>query len=278
MPVIKCSNGKYRIGNGSCIYDTEEKAQKAWAAIRVAMADSYNDYPQAARVNAQRAINIRDQYGSSCGTPVGWARANQLANGENITRETIARMSAFERHRQNSKGDPKKDCGALMWLAWGGDEGIAWAQRKLEQIDNEKFAEVGERGGIKSSPKAPKSDTPNKNPQGEGSAKGDASGKRGAKVSEEQEKTLQNKVNDFNEKESNTKYGKATLGALKSVFQRGLGAYNTSHSPKVRSAEQWAFARVNAFLYLLKNGRPDNPKYTSDYDLLPKDHPKFQNS
>jgi hypothetical protein len=22
-----------------------------------------------------------------------------------------------------------------MWLAWGGDEGIEWAQRKLEQID-----------------------------------------------------------------------------------------------------------------------------------------------
>jgi hypothetical protein len=138
MPVIKCSNGKYRIGNGSCVYQTEEKAQEAWAAIRVAMADSYNDYPQAARVNAQRAINIRDQYKTKCGTPVGWARANQLAKGDNITRDTIARMSSFERHRDNSKGDPKKDCGALMWLAWGGDEGVTWAKRKLDQIDNEK--------------------------------------------------------------------------------------------------------------------------------------------
>ncbi len=36
MPVIKCSNGKYRIGTGACIYQTEEKAQKAWAAIRAA--------------------------------------------------------------------------------------------------------------------------------------------------------------------------------------------------------------------------------------------------
>lgn len=135
MPVIKCGNSKYRIGNGSCIYETEEAAQRAWAAIRVAMADSYDDYPQAARVNAQRAINIRDQYGLGCGTPVGWARANQLANGEKITRETIARMSSFERHMQNSNGDPKKECGPLMWLAWGGDEGIAWAKRKLEEID-----------------------------------------------------------------------------------------------------------------------------------------------
>ena len=140
-------------------------------------------------------------------------------------------------------------------------------------LSKEKLAEVGPRGGIKESDKAPKSDTPNKNPKGEGSAKGDASGKS-AKVTEEQEKTLQNKVDEFNEKESNTKNGRATLGQLKSVFQRGLGAFNTSHSPVVKSAEQWAYARVNAYLYLLKNGRPENPKYNTDYDLLPNDHPK----
>ena len=33
MPVIKCSNGKYRIGNGGCVYDTEEKAINVWKAI-----------------------------------------------------------------------------------------------------------------------------------------------------------------------------------------------------------------------------------------------------
>ena len=140
----------------------------------------------------------------------------------------------------------------------------------------DEFAEIGPRGGIKESKKAPKSDTPNKDPQGEGTAKGKASGKRGAVVTSEQEKTLQKKVDDFNEKDSNTKNGRATLGSLKSVFQRGLGAYNTSHSPQVKSSEQWAYARVNAFLYLLKNGRPENPKYDTDFDLLPKDHPKAQ--
>lgn len=274
MPVIKCSNGKYRIGSGACIFDTEEKAQSVWAAIRVSMVDSYNDYPEAAKANARRALNIKKENDRGCGTLVGWTRANQIAKGENISRETIARMSSFERHRENSKGDPKNDCGALMWLAWGGDEGVSWAQRKLAEIDKQKFAEVGERGGIKASPKAPKSDTKNPDPKGEGSAKGDASGKRGAEVTAEQEKTLQDKAKEFNEKESNTKYGKANLGALKSVFQRGLGAYNTSRSPLVRSASQWAFARVNAFLYLIKNGRPQNPKYTTDYDLLPKGHPK----
>ena len=143
-------------------------------------------------------------------------------------------------------------------------------------VETVKFAEVGERGGIKSSPKAPKSDTPNPNPKGEGTAKGDASGKRGAEVSAKDEETLKNKASEFNDKESNTKYGKANVGALKSVFQRGLGAYNTSRSPKVQSPSQWAFARVNAFLYLLKNGRPQNDAYTTDYDLLPKGHPKAE--
>lgn len=33
MPVIKCSNGKYRIGSGDCIYDTEKKATEVWQAI-----------------------------------------------------------------------------------------------------------------------------------------------------------------------------------------------------------------------------------------------------
>jgi hypothetical protein len=33
MPVLKCSNGKWRIGNGACIYETEEKAIEVWQAI-----------------------------------------------------------------------------------------------------------------------------------------------------------------------------------------------------------------------------------------------------
>jgi hypothetical protein len=33
MPIFKCSNGKYRIGIGSCIYDTQDKAAEVWAAI-----------------------------------------------------------------------------------------------------------------------------------------------------------------------------------------------------------------------------------------------------
>lgn len=101
---------------------------------------SYNDYPKAASENAKIALRWAEENGwGSCGTPVGKARANQLANGENISEETISRMAAFERHRQNSDKELGDGCGRLMWLAWGGDEGIEWAQRKLRQIRGEDF-------------------------------------------------------------------------------------------------------------------------------------------
>ena len=136
------------------------------------------------------------------------------------------------------------------------------------------LAEVGPKGGIRKSPKAPESDTPNKNPKGKGTAKGDASGKRGAKVSAKDRASLQKKADDFNKRyKEKLGYG-ITVGMLASVFQRGLGAFNTSHSPNVKSPSQWAHARVNAFMYLVRNGRPQNSKYTTDYDLLPSKHPK----
>ncbi|NBO21868.1 hypothetical protein EBU94_00795 [bacterium] len=97
--------------------------------------ESYNDYPEAAKRNAQIALDWAEKNGwGSCGTPVGKQRANQLAKGEGISEDTISRMAAFERHRQNSQKELGDGCGRLMWQAWGGDEGIEWAKRKLEQI------------------------------------------------------------------------------------------------------------------------------------------------
>jgi hypothetical protein len=32
MPVIKCPNGKYKIGSGKCIYSTKSAADKAYKA------------------------------------------------------------------------------------------------------------------------------------------------------------------------------------------------------------------------------------------------------
>ncbi len=100
--------------------------------------ESYTDYPKAASENAKTALNYAEKNGwGTCGTAVGKQRANQLAKGEPISEETISRMAAFERHRQNSDKKLGDGCGRLMLLAWGGDEGIEWAQRKLKQIRNE---------------------------------------------------------------------------------------------------------------------------------------------
>jgi len=99
--------------------------------------ETYNDYPKEATENAKIALRYAEENGwGDCGTPVGKARANQLANGENISEDTISRMASFERHRQSSQKELGDGCGRLMWLAWGGDAGVEWAQRKLEQIRN----------------------------------------------------------------------------------------------------------------------------------------------
>ena len=95
--------------------------------------ESFTDYPEAAKENAKRALAYAEENGwGDCGTPIGKARANQLANGEAISIETVARMASFERHRQNSKTPYGEGCGKLMWDAWGGDDGVAWAQKTLE--------------------------------------------------------------------------------------------------------------------------------------------------
>jgi hypothetical protein len=157
-------------------------------------------------------------------------------------------------------------------LLWGGKAGLAWSRSKLKELGEIELAEYDDKGRIKPSTKAPKSDTPNPNPKrgSNRNPEGAAGKSRGVTVPDRVLKSLLKKADDFNEQyKSKLGYG-TTVGQLKSVYQRGVGAFQTSHSPEVKSAEQWGQARVNAYMYLLKNGRPQNAKYTTDYDLLPR--------
>ena len=143
MPVELCSNGKYRIGDGECIYTTRQDADSAYRGYlaeegKEEKAQTYNDYPEAATNNARRAIKYKEENGIDCGTQVGWTRARQLANRESLSRDTIARMASFKRHQQYKDVPYDEGCGGIMWDAWGGDAGINWAIRKLDQIDNKK--------------------------------------------------------------------------------------------------------------------------------------------
>ena len=96
---------------------------------------SYSDYPQSATNNAKRALSWVEKNGwGSCGTPVGKQRANQLANREPLTRDTISRMASFKRHQQHKDVPYSEGCGGLMWDAWGGTAGVNWASRKLDEL------------------------------------------------------------------------------------------------------------------------------------------------
>jgi len=109
--------------------------------------ESYDDYPEAAKENAQMALDAREETGNprDCGTNTGWMRANQLASGESLSRDTVERMAQFNRHRQNSDmsdEEGESDCGWMMWKAWGGDEGVDWAIRKSESFEENSSEEL----------------------------------------------------------------------------------------------------------------------------------------
>lgn len=100
--------------------------------------ESYRDYPKAASENAKTALRWADENGwGSCGEATGKRRASQLANREPISLDTVKRMAAFVRHKQNSKRPLGKGCGRLMWLAWGGDAGINWARRIVDSLKDD---------------------------------------------------------------------------------------------------------------------------------------------
>ena len=116
-------------------------------------AESYTDYPESAKNNAQRALDWVEKNGwGSCGESTGKIRANQIANGEPISRETIARISGFKRHQQNKDVPYSEGCGGLMWDAWGGTSMIEWASNKLKKIDKQTFVIQDEDQQIISGP------------------------------------------------------------------------------------------------------------------------------
>ena len=197
---------------------------------------------------AQKGLDWRKEFGRG-GTAVGVARARQLVNRQELSAETVRRMhSYFSRHEVDKEAEgfsPGEDgypsAGRIAWALWGGDVGQSWARNKDSQLD--KIDEEATR----------------------------------AIEDEFPEKTitaLENKVEEHNEEHGSAKSKRVTLGMLAKVYKRGIGAYNTnpqSVRPSVTSEEQWAMARVNSFLFAVRNGKYRSGKH--DTDLLPDGHP-----
>jgi len=203
-----------------------------------------------------------------------------LARGE-ITEDKIVRSNAWaQRHAVDLQAPKNSDAdnedfpgaGAVAHYLWGinplnPQPARDFYERNAEHIKSEHM--TAERA-----PAPPKDQIVGSDKNPKGSAKAPA-GSATIELTEAIETGLKNKVTEHNEKldGSDPNWKRATVGQLRSVFRRGAGAYSTSHRPGV-TRDQWAYARVNAFLYLLRNGRPQNPKYITDNDLLPKDHPR----
>jgi hypothetical protein len=136
---------------------------------------------------------------------------------------------------------------------------------KIEKPKTEPHLSIQATAGSKPAPKKDQIKGSKKN------APGSADTGKSVKFTDSIITALEKKVKDHNEKAPNGR--KVTLAKLKAVYRRGAGAFSTSHRPD-QTRNSWAMARVNAFLKLVRSGRPTNPKYVTDNDLLPKMHPR----
>jgi len=199
---------------------------------------------------AKKGIEWRKEFNRG-GTRIGATRASQIVAKERLSPSTVKRMfSFFSRHESDKEAQgfrPGEDGypsnGRIAWALWGGDAGFSWSRKVAGQIDRErdKFYEdeIEEK-----------------------------------QVTAAVKKGLQNKVDKHNEKHGDKKGKRVTLRMLSAVFKRGIGAYRTnpgSVRPSVTSEEQWAYARVNAFLFAVRTGKFRGGKF--DLDLLPSGHP-----
>lgn len=112
-------------------YSPTKAAQKS-----VQFSESFSP-PKSARENAKRGLELRKKWNRG-GTEVGVARARDLSSGRRVSRETVGRMAAFDRHRGNHRpGKKERDggptAGTIAWLLWGGDAGVDWAIRVIDK-------------------------------------------------------------------------------------------------------------------------------------------------
>ena len=194
---------------------------------------------------ARKGLDWRKEHGRG-GTRVGLERANQIVNDENLSDETIKRMfSFFSRHevdkqaegfRQGEKGYPSN--GRIAWALWGGDAGFSWSRKLVNQMKKEDGRDIEDL------------------------------------ETRDTEDTLRKKAREHNEDVGDNPAKRTSYSTLQKVYNRGIGAYNTNPSsvrPNVTSKEQWAMARVNSFLRVLRTGKYKSGKH--DTDLLPEGHP-----
>ena len=122
---------------------TEDEALVVLSKIRT-MFESYSDYSEAIRNNAKRGIELNEKVGNKCATQVGKIRAQQIANGEKLSVETIKRMYSFLSRAETYYDESDTEaCGTISYLLWGGKAALGYSRNKLKELGILEEAEVG---------------------------------------------------------------------------------------------------------------------------------------
>ena len=100
-----------------------------------AVFESYSDYGDDIKSNAKRGIELNEKGGNKCATQTGKVRAQQLANGEAISVETIKRMYSYLSRAETYYDETDTTaCGTISYLLWGGKSALSWSRNKLEEL------------------------------------------------------------------------------------------------------------------------------------------------
>ena len=97
--------------------------------------ESYSDYGSGIQNNAKRGIELNEKNGNKCATQTGKIRAQQLANGEPISVETIKRMYSYLSRAETYYDETDTNaCGTISYLLWGGKSALSWSRNKLREL------------------------------------------------------------------------------------------------------------------------------------------------
>lgn len=123
-------------------------------------------------------------------------------------------------------------------------------------------SQAAKRSGPKSGAQTPAK--PDERKEGSSKNKKGSAGKDGKKIafSEKIVTALKNKVKEHNEKHSK----KVSLTQLKKIYRRGAGAFSSSHRVG-KTRGQWAMARVNMFLKMVRGGKVKKSYRAADQDV-----------
>ena len=95
--------------------------------------ETFNDYPESVSNNAKRGIELNEAVNNKCATQVGKVRAQQLANKEKVSIDTIQRMYSYlSRAEVYYESGDTESCGYISYLLWGGKSAKSWAESKIK--------------------------------------------------------------------------------------------------------------------------------------------------